>query len=201
MFKSNNIYLRLFEPSDFEQTYQWRNDMSIVESTCGTIRFVSKEIERNWVATKSTSNNRDIYLAICSNETNAMIGYISINDIDYINRKCVFGGIVIGKENETGFAAYIESVQLILSYVFDQLNMNRISESCLSSHKTSIAQSEAFYFEREGLERESIYKNGKYHDVITFSLLRKDYYYHLSEGDYKFNILVKNLAVRNNINK
>jgi len=201
ILKSNSVYLRLFETDDYERTYKWHNDFEIQEHTCGTIRFVSKEIEKRWVESKAESNNKDIYLAICTLEGDEMIGYISINNIDYINRKCDFGGIVIGKENPTGFWAYIDSISLILSYAFDQLNMNRVCEACLVEHKTSVAQAEAFFFQREGIEKESVYKNGEYKDVIKFALLRSDYYKYIKEKLYLPNLIIKRLSAaskRNN---
>ena len=84
--KGKDFYLRLFEPEDYEKTYKWHTDWDVQQMTAGTIRFVSKEIERKWVYEKATNNSKDIYLAICLNDTDEMVGYISLNDIDMLNR-------------------------------------------------------------------------------------------------------------------
>ena len=94
--KGKFVYLRLFEPEDYAKTYIWHNDLDIQKSTCGPIRLVSKEIERNWVLSKATHNQTDIYMAICLIENDEMIGWYSINGIDFLNRKCHCSGVVIG---------------------------------------------------------------------------------------------------------
>ena len=85
------IYLRLFEPSDYELTYLWHSDPYIQKMICAPRRVISKEIEKNWVLSKSTNNIKDIYLAICLKENDQMIGWYSINNIDFQNRKCHLG--------------------------------------------------------------------------------------------------------------
>ena len=72
MLKGEKVYLRLFEPEDYEKTYQWHTDFDLMKSTCGPMRLVSKEIERKWVLSKSENNLHDIYLAICVKETDAI---------------------------------------------------------------------------------------------------------------------------------
>ena len=99
MFKGETIYLRLMEPEDYETTYKWRNDYNMQKMTCGPLRFISKEMEKNWAQRRSLDNTNDIYLAVCSLESDKMIGYTSINDINYVNRSCSIGGIVIGDKD------------------------------------------------------------------------------------------------------
>lgn len=190
MLKGETIYLRLFEPEDFERTYAWRNDFAMQKLTCGPIRFVSKEIERKWVYEKSTANSKDIYIAICANDSDKMIGYMSLNEIDYISRSCVGGGIVIGDPDYRDGFAYIEAELMEFDYVFNQLNLNRYSGECLSDHIMSRANLLGLGFRQEGIKRQAVYKNGKYNDVIIFSLLREDYY-KLIDNDYYniFNII------------
>ena len=194
MYKGDTVYLRLFEPDDYEKTYSWRNDYDLQKLTCGTIRFVSKEIEKKWVLDKSTSNNRDIYIAICANDSNKMIGYMSLNDIDYINRSCVGGGIVIGDPDYRDGYAYIEAELMEFDYVFNHLNMNRYSGECLRDHILSRANLLALGFSQEGIKRQAVYKNGKYNDVLIYSLLREDYYNLLKSNYYKIRNVIKKTA-------
>ncbi len=184
MLKGEIVYLRLFEPEDFEKTYQWHNDFDIQKSTCGPLRFVSKEIEKNWVLSKSTNNQRDIYLAICAVENDEMIGWYSISNIDFLNRKCHCSGVIIGDKRYRDGIAYREAGDLAFQYIINELNMNRISGSCLREHILSRANMEANYWKLEGIERQAIFKNGTYHDICHYSILRDEYYEHLKNGDY-----------------
>lgn len=174
-FVGETIYLRLFEPSDFEYTYKWRNDYNIQKMVCGPMRFVSKEIEKIWVQNKSTNNNKDIYLAICIKKNDKMIGYYSINDIDLLNRSCHCGGIVIGDKEYQDGTAYMEVGKLVVSYLFNELNMHRITGSCLREHISSRASMETGNWKLEGIQRDKVFKQGKYHDVCLYSLLEEEY--------------------------
>lgn len=175
MLKGKTIYLRLFEPADYEKTYLWHNDFDLQKSTCGPLRFVSKEIEKSWVLSKSAHNQTDIYLAICLVENDEMIGWYSISNIDFLNRKCHCSGVVIGDRRYRDGEAYIETGKLAFEYIMNELNMNRVSASCLRENVMSRAEMESSFWHLEGIERQSVFKNGKYHDVCNYSILRDEY--------------------------
>lgn len=189
MLKGNLIYLRLFEPEDYKKTYEWHNDFDLMKSTCGPLRFASKEIEKEWVYSKSTHNQNDIYFAICAIENDEMIGWYSISNIDFRNRKCQCSGVVIGDKRYRGGEAYEEAGNLVFQYIINELNMNRISCSCLQEHLLSRAEMEASFWELEGIERQAIFKNGRYHDICHYAILRDDYFKHLHAGDYEHKII------------
>ena len=195
MLKGKIVYLRLFEPNDFEKTYMWHNDYDLMSSTCGNFRIVSKEIEQKWVQSKSENNQKDIYLAICAIENDEMIGWYSINNIDYINRKCDCGGILIGDKRYRNGDAYIEVGDISFRYIMNELNMNRAAASCLRENIMSRAELESGFWTLEGIERQAIYKNGKYHDICHYSLLRDEYMQHVLNGDYAgFDDKIKRLS-------
>lgn len=187
MLKGNTVYLRLFEPEDYEKTYQWHSDFDLMKSTCGPMRLVSKEIERDWVLSKASNNQKDIYLAICLIENDEMIGWYSISNIDHLNRKCHCSGVVIGDKRYRDGIAYREAGDLAFHYIIYELNMNRISGSCLREQILSRAQMESSYWTLEGIERQAIFKNGKYHDICHYAILRDEYMTHLKNGDYDDN--------------
>ena len=175
MLKGDVVYLRLFEPEDYEKTYEWHNDFNLMKSTCGQNRIVSKEIERKWVLSKSENNCNEIYLAICSIESDEMIGWCSISNIDHLNRKCDSSGIVIGDKRYRNGDAYIEAGALSFNYIMDELNMNRVSASCLREQVMTRAELESSFWVLEGIERQAIFKNGGYHDICHYSILRDEY--------------------------
>lgn len=169
------IYLRLFEPSDYELTYLWHSDPYIQKMICAPRRVISKEIEKNWVLSKSTNNIKDIYLAICLKENDQMIGWYSINNIDFQNRKCHLGGVVIGEKQYRDGFAHAEAGKLATEYVFNQLNMHKATGSCLSTHIMSRASMEAGGWHFDGVERDAFFKDGQYHTLCHYSILENEY--------------------------
>ena len=185
LYKGDYVYLRLLEPEDYVNTYCWRNNYDMQRMTCGPVRFVSREMEKNWTARMSQENGKNIYLAICLIENDQMIGWYSINDIDHRNQKCHCGGVVIGEKEYQDGLAYMEADNLAFRYIMNELNVNRITASCLREHVLSRANMEAGFWKLEGIERQSLYKNGIFHDVCHYAFLRSEYMEHLKNGDFE----------------
>lgn len=194
MYKGKYVYLRLMEPEDYVNTYRWRNDFAMQSSIGGPVRFISKEMERNWAQKVSLDNTNNLYLAICLIENDQMIGWYSINDIDYRNRKCYCGGVVIGEKQYRDGMAYTEAGDLAFHYIINELNMNRITGTCLREQVMSRAVMEASFWTLEGIAREAIFKNGRYHDICHYAILRSEYFEHLKNGDYEVAVFNRNVG-------
>ncbi len=175
MLVGEHIFLRLFEPDDYILTHRWHSDPEIQTTICCPRRIISKEIEKNWVASKSTNNIKDIYLAICLKETDEMIGWYSINNIDYQNRCCHLGGVVIGEKRYRDGLVHREAGSLVTAYVFNQLNMHKATGSCLQDHIMSRSSMEVSGWHYDGIERDAFFKDGKYHTICHYSILENEY--------------------------
>lgn len=169
------IYLRAFELDDYKNIYKWKHDEELQKGTSGILRYTSSENERKWVEKLTSNSHTDIFLAICSKESHEMIGYLSIREIDYINRKAVGGGIVMGDRQFRDAFCTISAIQLMLSYVFDSLNLNRFTGACIVENKISRTVLELAGFKKEGEFKDAVYKDGKYHDQIQFAILKLEY--------------------------
>ena len=190
-----SVFLRAFEPDDYLLTHQWRNDSEIQRLIAGHRRYVSSEMEKEWVRSKMLNNTTDIYWAICTNdEQKKMIGYISVNNIDHWNRIANAGGIVIGDKSEQNAFAAVEAGLLQLEYVFEELNMHKIYGSCLAEHKTSLILALAMGYQLEGTLRDNKFKAGKYHDECVYSMLEDEYYAAKSEGKFELKYIMKRAA-------
>lgn len=194
-----SIFMRAFEPEDVLLINKWRNDPEIQSMTGGIIRKVSSEMEKAWLHDKMMNNYNEIYWAICLNdETKRMIGYTSINKIDYINRTAEGGGTVIGEKECRDGISLIETVLILLEYVFNTLNLNRFEAKCLFEHKTPQALLLSLKFKLEGFFRKAVYKNGDYHDMLYFAILREDYYNALIKGDLELRSIIKRINLIQN---
>lgn len=183
MIDKYSIYLRGFRESDVEQINRWRNDREIQSLLSCPFRYVPEAIEREWVKSKMLNNRTDIYLAICLKESDKMVGYISINNIDHLARKADVGGIVLDKEYQDGIIRH-ETGMLIRELAFDQLNLNRLEGSCIKEHMASRVLMEATGYQLEGIRRDYIYKDGRYFDSCIYALYRDVYYEWMECGNY-----------------
>ena len=175
MLIGKHIYLRLFEPDDYILTHKWHSDPVIQTTICCPRRIISKEIEKNWVLAKASNNTKDIYLAICWKENDQMIGWYSINNIDFQNRCCHMGGVIIGEKEYRDGMAHREAGKLATDYAFNQLNMHKVTGSCLYNHIMSRCSMEASGWHYDGVERDAFFKDGKYHTISRYSILENEY--------------------------
>ena len=64
----------------------------------------------------------------------------------------------------------------ICVFGFEDYGLNRIVAKVIKDNAGSIKVLQKLGFVQEGLLRESLYKNGQYHDLISFSVLRSEYH-------------------------
>ena len=170
-----NVYLRAFEMEDYIQINKWRNDDNY-KYTLGNKHFVSSEREKKSVESKIADNFSSIHLAICAESNGALIGTLSIIDVDWRNRKACWGGIIIGNPEDRKKGYAYEASQLMLKYVFDELGMNRFYGYWHEKYIKSINMGKKLGFKTEGVLRDYVYKNGAFHNAIIMSILKDDYY-------------------------
>jgi ribosomal-protein-alanine N-acetyltransferase len=170
-----DVYLRAFEIEDSILINKWRNDAEIQFLLGGNKYFVSLEREKKWVEEKIFNNNQEIYWAICLDNNTEMIGYISLNKIDLLNRNAFWGGIVIGDKKNRQLQKSIQAVYLMLEHGFSQLGLHKIYGQWLECNEVSLLLGDFFKFQIEGILRDHIYKNNKFNNMIIKSLLKSEF--------------------------
>lgn len=169
------IYLRAFEPDDYKLISLWRHDSDMNQLVCGNRLFISSEREKKWVESKLFDDSKDIYCAICLVDTDVMIGYISIINIDLRNRKAEWGGVTIGDKSMWGKGYASEAAKLMLQYVFYEMPINKFQARVLDDHKVTTKMMYSLGFKKDGVFRDDVFKNGEFHDIDLYSMLRSEY--------------------------
>ncbi len=170
--KVSRIYLRAFEIDDYRSTVVWHNDDVIWSSVGGNKNFVSNEYEKKWV--EDTIFSKDsIKLAVCLREDDKFIGIVSLTELHWINRSAV-AGWMIGDMSLWGKGYATEAVWQLLNFGFDEKGLHRISCTILESNTASRKVALKCGFIEEGLLRDAIFKNGKFHNMVVLSILQDD---------------------------
>lgn len=170
---NSRVYLRALEPDDYLVTIKWREDEEIQRMVSGPKYYVSLEQEKEWVKNAIFDNSR-IVLGICIKENDKLIGTVNIQEIDYINRTCHVP-ILIGAKEEWSKGYATEARMLALRFAFYERGMNRVWATILDSNTPSIRLNEKCGFKKEGILRQSIFKDGVYHDQVIMSILRDEF--------------------------
>lgn len=173
ILSNKKVYLRALEPNDYKRSVVWRNDDEIWGMLGGRKYFVSETYEQKWV-NDAIFNRRDLRLAVCVSDSDLYIGNVYLTDIDYINRTAE-SHVLIGDKEYWGKGYAKEAYLLLLDYAFNELNLNRIQALVLESNISSLRMHVKCGYKKEGLLRNSVYKNGKYCNQIILSLLKSEF--------------------------
>ncbi|MBR3143154.1 MAG: GNAT family N-acetyltransferase [Clostridiales bacterium] len=111
---------------------------------------------------------------IAQKQDNTLIGHCGFFDIDRTN-SCAEISYCIKREL-WGHGIMTEAVDAMLRFGFEDYGLNRIVAKVIKDNAGSIKVLQKLGFVQEGLLRESLYKNGQYHDLISFSVLRSEYH-------------------------
>lgn len=187
------VYFRAFEEEDTELIYKWMNDDELKKLSVGVNHRMCHNDVLTWVRARMSDSRSQVFWAICAKDTNEMIGYMSLNNIHYVNRSAEFGGLVIGNRNYQDGIAWIESYLFLYEYAFERLGMNRVYGTHLVDHSTTSFMGAVFFTQQEGILRQAYYKNGKFYDASIGALLSKDYFAHKENGDYELDAVMKRI--------
>lgn len=188
------VCFRDFEECDIDFIYRCKNDEKLNELIVGQYHPFTYEEAAKWVHGCMGEHKTYKFWAVCTNdEEKRIIGWISVSEIDEINKSACLHGVVIGDNDYRDGLAWIECVLFIYNYVFEILNFNRIYGSYLEDQKASRYMALAMFEIVEGAARQAVYKNGKYNNVIYSSILRDEYLLHKQQGDYELNKIVRRI--------
>jgi RimJ/RimL family protein N-acetyltransferase len=173
--KGKNIYLKVLTKDDVLNSnwYGWFND----EELCKTLQkhYYPNTIEMQydfWEKNILNSQTK-IQLGICKIDNSKILGIVSLNNIDLINRRAEMSA-VIGEQEGRGVNLFIEACKLLFSHAFFTLNLNRIYGGSISKELVTLL-CRTLGCKEEGVARQDIYKNGKYNNSYLYGLLREDF--------------------------
>ena len=171
----DRIYLSPRNTEDIELFTEWLNDFEITDylgrsGFLTTIAGEKKYLEDNF--------NPEATFVIVTLEDDKMIGTVSLERINNINRTATLG-IFIGNKNYLNKGYGTEAIKLILDYGFKYLNLNNIKLDLMEFNKRALKCYEKCGFKEYGRRRKCTYINGKYYDRISMDILADEF-----DGDY-----------------
>lgn len=154
--------------------YNWFNDEENMKYMQKHYYPNTKALQLEFFKNEIVNNPKKLQLGILHKKDGVLIGTISLNDIDFLNRKCGTGAL-IGETKYQKLVYWVEATKLLIKHAFEQLNMNKICAGSLSKEVVQILI-RVFNFKEEGIKKREIYKNGKYNDIYLIGLSRERYF-------------------------
>lgn len=167
----DRIYLSPRNSDDVEIFTEWLNDFKTTDylgrsSIVTTLYDEKKYLEENATAEAS-------FVIITIND-NKMIGTVSLEGINHINR-CATLGIFIGDEDFRNKGYGTEAIKLILEYGFKYLNLKNIKLDLMEFNERALKCYKKCGFKEYGRRRKCKFIDGEYYDTIEMDILKEEF--------------------------
>jgi RimJ/RimL family protein N-acetyltransferase len=170
----NKIKLRALTLSDVDRTLEWNNQEDISNLYSGHPFPVNLEMEKKWYDKILISNYPVTVFGIEFIETKTLIGLTLLKDINLIDRNADFA-IYIGDHNYRGKGLSKEATKKTLDFAFFKLGLNKVSLKVLSDNIDALSLYQKIGFIKEGVLRESVFKNNEFKSEIMMSILKNEH--------------------------
>lgn len=173
MYSGKNIILRRVRPSDLDEIMKYVNDYDVYSSFTDSVPLPkSEEYQLRWI--ENSVNKKIITFAIEEKNTGEFLGTCQLRGIDTVNAKAILS-IIIGKSGAQGKGYGRDSVNTLLDFAFNELNLHKVSLYVYEDNIAAIKLYEKCGFKSEGRLKNEIYRRGGYCDQLAFSILRNEY--------------------------
>ena len=176
MIEGERVRLRKLEKSDLPTLHRWMNDREVMAwARFSPDHMISlTALEKEFEKELSGEDHERVTFVVEEMESGRPIGWCTVRTW---NQKHVSAnlGIGLGEKELWGRGYGTEAVRLLLAVVFDQQAWHRAELYTLADNVRAIRSAEKCGFRRCGVERESTFYDGGYHDVVEMEQLRSEW--------------------------
>jgi RimJ/RimL family protein N-acetyltransferase len=167
------VVLRRHAPDNIRAFQRWYSDPDVVRLTRyqdGPMR--REEIERFFAARALGAES--LAMAIHVRDGDRLVGTCALSQLDSDNGSALFH-ITIGEKDAWGLGYGTEATRLMMGHAFERLGLHRIALSVFAFNERAIRSYQSVGFMIEGRAREAIWREGRWWDEISMSLLDSDW--------------------------
>lgn len=173
MLTCENLLFRLPTHNDVDALCALKNNEKAALLLGGVHRnYTLTDIEK-WIEFHN-NNPEEVLYVMEDTSVGSLIGHVGLYKIDHVAKKAEFG-ILIADDNSRGKGYGTKSTLLMVDYAFNSLGMHKVTAEVLCENAPSIAMFKRCGFSIDGCLRDDVYKNGRYYDVLSLSILDDEF--------------------------
>jgi UDP-4-amino-4,6-dideoxy-N-acetyl-beta-L-altrosamine N-acetyltransferase len=153
-----------------EQVRLWRMKPEVSEYMY-TSPDISSEEQKQWYRDIKNDQTKKHWIIEVDGE---WVGLVNLYNIDLINKRA-YWAYYLGETSVKGKGIGTQVELNILQYVFDKMGLNKLCCEIFTSNEKVIKLHEKFGSNIEGTLRNHIYKDGKFHDIVTMGMMKSDW--------------------------
>lgn len=174
LLRGTNVRLTALIPNDLPLIAHWYQQSEFLRLFDASPAYPQTEaVLAKWLEERQKATNSFLF-AVRLLENDDLLGYVEFDEILWTHQ--VSGvSIGIGDPTHCGKGYGYEAMQLALTFAFNELNLHRVQLTVFSYNERAIALYEKLGFQREGVYREFLHRDGKRHDMYLYGLLRREW--------------------------
>ena len=173
MYEGRLVRLRAFDNSDLMQCLAYSNDYEVMRGASGAILYPSTVDDEARAMGQSTSYTSGEYqFAIETKEEQRFIGKCGFTRVNWKNRLAELA-ILIGDREYRGKGYGEDAIKTLCKFGFEEMNLHKIKAVVFDFNEAALRCYEKCGFQREGLLRQEMYREGAYHDVAVLGLIKE----------------------------
>jgi len=173
MLKGKTIYLRAVEEDDATTLFMWENNPFNWKVSDTEVPFSMTGIHQLIEQQSNIRNSGQLRFVICENDSDYSVGTVDLYDVNF-KHGFASVGILIAEEKERRKGRAKESLQLLIEYTRDILELKNLQCSIHADNLSSVELFESMGFERIGLRKNWFIYKGKRIDEISYQLCLKE---------------------------
>ena len=169
MIDGKYVNLRALEDSDLSTLKKWRNDKKNRIHT-REYRLLNMINQKNWFESIHTETPPKVIMFGVISKKRDLIGVCGLTYIDWKNKHAEIS-IIISLKDWQKTKESKDTIDLLIDYGFRELNMHRLWVEIFAIIPQNIKLFEQMNFVKEGILRDKLWRNGKWHNSFIYSKL------------------------------
>ncbi|HDR6311260.1 TPA: GNAT family N-acetyltransferase [Bacillus cereus] len=166
------IKLEPFKRSNSKQLINWIDSEEFLIQWSGnafTYPLNEQQLEK-YIASENT-----LAFKVIDEESKKVIGHISLEQIDNINKSARIGKVLVGDKKMRGRSIGKHMMRAVLQIAFEELKLHRVTLGVYDFNTSAISCYEKIGFVKEGLLRESKKVGETYWNLWEMSMLEYEW--------------------------
>ena len=178
MIKGANIVLRPVQDEDWARIEEWGKDPNALWGSFQRFQLDHIPQLRQAFQQMRLLSRDSSFLLIETIQEKEMIGYVRYTSIPYPDADLPYPEIGFGipEINAQGKGYAKEAVKLLVDYLFSGYPVERIMAFTDQENMPAQRVLEKNGFQREGKLRRSMFRGGKWRDILIYGILRQEAY-------------------------
>jgi len=164
----NEVNFRKITKNDLPILKKWRNSHHIWQFNTQFILLNMKNQEK-WFSDLKTNPKRKMYMVSIKKQPIGICGFI------HIDNKNADVAIIVGDKKFRGKGIGTKILEKLLTLGFKKIHYHRIGAEVLENNKNSQKFFKKMNFSYESTLREMVWREGKWQDIVVFSILNKEW--------------------------